>query len=432
MIPALLAAQFIPARGPKVVRRLFSLPAMSFVVASGAPGSTDRSLVEKALNDRRGAFIRGDRISRPAPLERILLAADGLDHGCTRVAVDSQHGSRPSWARTRTMKIFHCGRCDRLVFFENHLRELRTQLAYLPDRRDGHLDPGGRGEAGLGLGRRAAVSPVPQLHASTTSATGPCRPTTRTYCLVVPADPGHPRPGRRGATEAWHKLEIAKRRLVYTLARARAALVEQGRGSRARPGVRVPGRSADPRQRPVHDRARRRRHHHQHRRGRRCRRENGAPAAATSRIARCSATSATRSATTTGTADRRHRGTIAIPRAVRRRARGLRPGALQRHYDSGPPADWQQRFVSAYASDAPVGRLGRDLGALPAHDRHAGDGARLRRLAAPAPRRTSRRCRVLPPRRLATCAPFDRLIEGWFPLTYVLNNLNRGMGPRDA
>ena len=28
--------------------------------------------------------------------------------------------------------------------------------------------------------------------------------------------------------------------------------------------------------------------------------------------------------------------------------------------------------------------------------------------------------------------PFDQIIDRWFPLTYVLNNLNRGMGLRDA
>jgi hypothetical protein len=27
---------------------------------------------------------------------------------------------------------------------------------------------------------------------------------------------------------------------------------------------------------------------------------------------------------------------------------------------------------------------------------------------------------------------FDRLIESWFPVTYVLNNLNRGLGLPDA
>ena len=29
-------------------------------------------------------------------------------------------------------------------------------------------------------------------------------------------------------------------------------------------------------------------------------------------------------------------------------------------------------------------------------------------------------------------ASFDQMIERWFPLTYVLNNLNRGMGLQDA
>jgi hypothetical protein len=29
-------------------------------------------------------------------------------------------------------------------------------------------------------------------------------------------------------------------------------------------------------------------------------------------------------------------------------------------------------------------------------------------------------------------ATFDLLIENWFPITYVLNNLNRGLGLQDA
>ena len=48
----------------------------------------------------------------------------------------------------------------------------------------------------------------------------------------------------------------------------------------------------------------------------------------------------------------------------------------------GRPPDWQATFVTAYAAHAPVGRLGRDVGALPAHDRHARDRSGLRRLAA--------------------------------------------------
>ena len=35
-------------------------------------------------------------------------------------------------------------------------------------------------------------------------------------------------------------------------------------------------------------------------------------------------------------------------------------------------------------------------------------------------------------RRRAPDGSFDRLLDSWFPLTYVLNNLNRGLGLADA
>src|SRR6185436_17578015 len=38
----------------------------------------------------------------------------------------------------------------------------------------------------------------------------------------------------------------------------------------------------------------------------------------------------------------------------------------------------------------------------------------------------------LPTEAASPDAPFDRLIENWFPLTYVLNNLNRGLGLPDG
>ena len=45
--------------------------------------------------------------------------------------------------------------------------------------------------------------------------------------------------------------------------------------------------------------------------------------------------------------------------------------ALKRHYEQGAPADWAERFVSAYATSPSLGGFRRDLGALPAHRRHA-------------------------------------------------------------
>jgi len=64
--------------------------------------------------------------------------------------------------------------------------------------------------------------------------------------------------------------------------------------------------------------------------------------------------------------------------------------ALKRHYEEGTPPDWQQHSVSAYATTHPLGGLRRDLGALPPHRRHAGDGERLRHGGEAASRRGGR------------------------------------------
>ena len=76
---------------------------------------------------------------------------------------------------------------------------------------------------------------------------------------------------------------------------------------------------------------------------------------------------------------------------------------------------------------ASVGGLGRDVGALPAHDRHAGDGGGVRGVAqAAAPRAGN----AAPRPGIAAAGAVRALIDSWFPLTYVLNNLNRGLGLR--
>ena len=45
------------------------------------------------------------------------------------------------------------------------------------------------------------------------------------------------------------------------------------------------------------------------------------------------------------------------------------------------------------------------------------------------PRRADEPSLKPPPTRRRAPEPFDRMIADWFPLTYVLNNLNRGLGP---
>jgi len=105
--------------------------------------------------------------------------------------------------------------------------------------------------------------------------------------------------------------------------------------------------------------------------------------------------------------------------------------ALQAYYKTGAPADWQERFVSAYASSHPW----EDWAETWTHYLHMSDvletaaasGLWLR------PQRPDEPA-LAPVARKRSGRPekFETMIENWFPLTYVLNNLNRGMGLHDA
>ena len=88
--------------------------------------------------------------------------------------------------------------------------------------------------------------------------------------------------------------------------------------------------------------------------------------------------------------------------------------ALTRHYQSGPPQDWQDRFVSAYAS----AHAWEDWAETWAHYLHMTDtieiaatcGVSLR------PRRPDEPSLVRVPSNVATPdGSFDRLLDSWFP-----------------
>ena len=116
--------------------------------------------------------------------------------------------------------------------------------------------------------------------------------------------------------------------------------------------------------------------------------------------------------------------------AVRRRAGGLRRGAEAPLRQRRRRADWQERFVSAYASSHPW----EDWAETWAHYLHIVDtletAARLRDAGAP---------ESASARRLATAIDFDphdnvepeRLVAAWLPLTFAVNSLNRSMGQPD-
>jgi hypothetical protein len=105
--------------------------------------------------------------------------------------------------------------------------------------------------------------------------------------------------------------------------------------------------------------------------------------------------------------------------------------ALTRHYEQGPPPDWQTQFVSAYASAHPW----EDWAETWAHYLHMSDTletAAACGLSLRPPRQGEPVLPRVPASVVAPSGPFERLINAWHPVTYVLNNLNRGMGLADA
>jgi hypothetical protein len=104
--------------------------------------------------------------------------------------------------------------------------------------------------------------------------------------------------------------------------------------------------------------------------------------------------------------------------------------ALRVHYDQGAPADWQDRFISAYASSHPW----EDFAETWAHYLHIVDTLEMARAFG-----LSLGPEVAKHSGLAARIDFDpyaavgigRIIAAWLPLTSALNNLNRCMGEPD-
>ncbi|MBX9582035.1 MAG: putative zinc-binding peptidase [Gemmataceae bacterium] len=331
------------------------------------------------------------------------------------------------------MKVFRCDHCRQLVFFENvRCVSCGHTLAFLPDLGVvGSLDPAG-GDRWTNPLPRAGGRAYRLCH----------NYTTHDVCnWAVPADDPHalcqscrlttviPNLSREGNKAAWFKIEVAKRRLVYTLLALRlppAARADDPAGL-AFEFLADPDDPARPRVLTGH-----------------------AGGVITVNIAE--ADDATREQvrnqfhepyrTLLGHFrhesghyywDRLVRDTPRLDafRAVFGDERADYAEALRRHHDGGPPADWAARFVSAYASAHPW----EDWAETWAHYLHVVDALE-----------TASACgvRLLPPRAGDPAVraipnplgdgpePFDVLIESWFPVTYLLNNLNRGLGLPDA
>jgi len=104
--------------------------------------------------------------------------------------------------------------------------------------------------------------------------------------------------------------------------------------------------------------------------------------------------------------------------------------ALKRHYAEGPPADWQENFISSYATAHPW----EDFAETWAHYLHIIDtletasafGMRIHPVSTKN-RTLHTDIKITPPHATSV----QPLIDAWLPLTFAVNSLNRSMGLAD-
>ena len=101
---------------------------------------------------------------------------------------------------------------------------------------------------------------------------------------------------------------------------------------------------------------------------------------------------------------------------VRRRAGVLRTTRSTRHYADGPPAGWEERYVSAYATMHPW----EDFAETFAHVLHIRDALE-----------TAHQTGLSVDPQLATRDFGDVVVGTWVPLSAALNQMNRSLGHGD-
>jgi hypothetical protein len=331
------------------------------------------------------------------------------------------------------MKVFHCDHCDQLVFFEN-VRCVRCErpLAYLPDLGvTGSLDPIGNGlwRSPLARAERRAYRLCRNYTEHNVCNWAVPATDANPYCLSCRLTRVIPNLGVPGNREAWYKLEVAKRRLVYTLMSLRLPLVSKWERPETGLAFEFLADSLNSNEPVVltgH--------------------ENGV---ITLNIAEADDAERERRRVQFREPYRTLLGHFrheighyywdvlikSGPHLARFRElfgddRADYGRALHRYYDTGAPTDWQDRFVSAYATAHPW----EDWAETWAHYLHMTDtletavGCGLSVM----PRRAGEPAMSPKQELVRTPSAFDTWMADWYALTYVLNNLNRGMGLPDA
>jgi hypothetical protein len=334
------------------------------------------------------------------------------------------------------MKVFHCGDCDQLVFFENSAcTSCGRTLAFLPDRTEmgtlelvmGHqwrlLSPGKEGQA-----YRLCLNYSRENVCNWAVSVDDPNP----YCRSCRLNRVIPNLSRAGTREAWARMEAAKRRLIYSLLCF---------------GLPVSDKAEDPQRGLAFDFL--------------ADPDPGTPGAITVPTGHLNGV-ITINVAEADDAERETRrvqmnepyrtllghfrheiGHYFWDRLIQgtNRIDGFRQlfgddwqdygQALHRHQQQGAQVDWANSYVSAYASAHPW----EDWAETWAHYLHMTDTLE-----------TALQCGLsLQPRRSneplwkaeiadigQQALSFDQMVERWFPLTYVLNNLNRCMGLQDA
>jgi hypothetical protein len=350
------------------------------------------------------------------------------------------------------MKVFHCDHCGHLLFFENtHCVRCGQLVAYLPDLAIvGSLDRNlvhGNDQSDDQNGDRENVrtSDLPDTWCSPLKAAAGrtyrlCRnyaqeqvcnwavvaEESNSLCISCRLTRVIPDLDQSENRQAWYRLEVAKRRLIFTLLQLRLPIVsrdddpERGlafefKGDALDTGPVLTGHATgvitiNVAEADDAERERRRTSLHEPYRALagHLRHESG-HYYWDRLIADCGAFEGFREIVGDERADY--------------------GAALQIYYAEGAPADWQDRFISAYASAHPL----EDWAETWTHYLHMVDTVET--AAACGVSLQPRRSDEPSLRRMPTVAPedttFEQLIDSWFPVTYVLNELNRGLGLSD-
>jgi hypothetical protein len=333
------------------------------------------------------------------------------------------------------MKTFHCTNCQTLVFFENtRCLACGSVLAYLPDRNDmaalqrdssgvWHVHFGATTDGDYRLCRNYAEHDVCNWAVPVSSTGALCQSCCMTTVI--------PDLELQGSRQAWYRLESAKRRLVYTLLGL---------------GLRVPPKTESAAGLAfefLHDSTRPNGDRHRVFTGH----DDGL---ITINVAEADDVQRERQRAAQNEPYRtllghfrhesghyfwdrliEHTDRLQLFRDIFGDERASYAGAMKRHYSEGPPPNWQQEYVSAYATMHPW----EDWAETWAHFLHMVDtletatsaGLQLQPQRLDEPSLASKSSHEA-----RTSLDFDSMIGKWIPLTFVLNNLNRGLGLPDA